>query len=221
MFNNILLEERHTVLIKLLKRNNPDIICLQEVLAPLTDWFIAELDGYLPMSKVLLPQGRPYGEMIFVRKDITALSTDWIPLPSKMGRALLHVKVKKAGKVWNIITFHLESLNCRKVRREQLAILWSTVANLQNVICCGDTNQTAKEVCVLPDNILDAWENTDHEIGEYTYFGHRYWGSSAKQRYDKVWYTNDLELVGFGIIGNNKIGKVWVSDHDGILTIFE
>jgi len=148
---------------------------------------------------------------------LTVVTYQCIPLGGKMGRALQHTVVEKDHFVYNVMTFHLESMNCRKVRREQLAKICAHCVDLDNVICVGDTNQTAKEQYVLPDNFSDAWEQTSGEIGEYTYFSGRFWDGNRKQRYDKAWFSNDLQLLGFGVLGNKPIAeKVWISDHDGL-----
>lgn len=220
MFTDIILQERHTALIKILRYNNPDVICLQEVLASVVPWFIQLLaDLYTPIIFELLPIGRHYGELIFVKKEIQQISFECVPLPSKMGRALQHAEFKKGSEIFHVVTFHLESMNCSKVRRTQLELMWTRFSSLPNVIYCGDTNMTAKEKYVLPDNVYDSWEEIDQEIGTFTYHSHRYWDGNRQQRYDKVWISNDLKLVGFGVIGSKplkELGGKWISDHDGL-----
>ena len=224
MFNEEYLEQRHKALLKLLKDTSADVICLQEVLAPLVDWFVRELaDIYTPVITKLQPAGKSYGELIFVKTETTsALEYQCLDLGGKMGRALQHVKVEHNKVIYNVMTFHLESMNCKKVRREQLSKIWDYADDLTNVICCGDTNQTDKETSDLPDNVCDAWKQTDRKIGEYTYYSGRFWDGDRKQRYDKVWYSNDLTLCGFGILGNKPITKgVWISDHDGLYALLK
>ncbi len=93
---------------------------------------------------------------------------------------------------------------------------------MPNVICCGDTNQTITEKYDIPNNFSDAWEQTDGKIGKYTYFSGRFWDGDRKQRYDKIWFSNDLKLCGFGALGNKPIaGGIWISDHDGLYALFE
>ena len=209
-------------LVTLLLKNKSDVICLQEVLSELVDWFIAELsDEYTHVMSELHPWGRPYGELIFIKKGINLLSFACTDLDGKMCRALQHAVIEKDNVVYNVLTFHLESMNCKKVRRAQLATLWEHVSDLSNVICCGDTNQTAKEECVIPDNFLDAWAESRSDMGEYTYYSGRFWDGDRKQRYDKIWYS-DLQLHAFGVLGNKPFlgGNIWISDHDGLYCLF-
>jgi endonuclease/exonuclease/phosphatase family metal-dependent hydrolase len=223
MFNEEYLEQRHTTLLALIRDNATDVVCLQEVLEQVVDWFIGNLaDIYTPVATKLQPLGRAYGELVFIKTEIaTAVSYQCLELDGKMGRALQHVEVKKDNVLYNIMTFHLESMNCSKVRREQLDKIWLYASRLPNVVCCGDTNQTAKEKVQIPINFLDAWKQTDGRIGEYTYYSGRFWDGDRKQRYDKAWYSDDLQLLGFGVLGNKPIAKnVWLSDHDGLYCLF-
>ncbi len=220
MFNDILLEERHQALVVLLRKNLPDVICLQEVRSDAVSWFYCSLkDLYSSATSGLCPTGRDYGELIFIKKGIKQVSFECIPLPSKMGRALQHVKIKKGTEKYHIVTFHLESMNCSKVRRTQLDVLWQSVGQSSHLICCGDTNITTREKYMLSGNMRDAWEETDGKIGEFTYYSHRYWGGDRRQRYDKIWLSDDLQLTGFGVLGNKplkELGNEWISDHDGL-----
>ena len=220
MFNDILLLPRHQVLVKLLLKNSSDVICLQEIQSGFAPWFIECLaEQYAPVLYSLNPELRQYGELIFVKYGIEQLLFECIPLPSKMGRALQYVQIKKDAEIWNIITFHLESLNCSKVRQNQLGILWENYGDLPHTIFCGDTNMRDTEKCDLPEHMSDAWIKTDGKIGQFTYFSDRYWDGDRKQRYDKIWVTNDMQVTGFGVLGNKplkELGEKWISDHDGL-----
>jgi hypothetical protein len=183
------------------------------------------LKNYTPVAQTLEPNTRKYGEMIFVKHGISILNTKCIDMPSKMGRTLLYTQIQKNDTIYNIITFHLESMNSSAYRHKQLKIMWEFVGNFDNVICCGDTNQTDKELQIVSKNFLDAWEQTDRKIGKYTYYSSRYWDGNGMQRYDKVWYSTDLSLQGFGVLGNvplrGPFDELWISDHDGLLCMFK
>jgi len=90
MFNDILLIERHYVLIVLLLKNNEDVICLQEVLKDLSEFLVIHLKPmYKCVCETILPKDREYGEMIFVKKDLQILDVNYTKLYSKMNRYLL------------------------------------------------------------------------------------------------------------------------------------
>ena len=225
MFNDIILKERHNALMALLLKNKTDVICLQEVLGELVPWFITMLSAdYRPVKPTLIPEARRYGEMIFVKHGIEILDDNQIQLESNMGRHLNHVCVEKEGIVYNIVTFHFESLNSKNIRARQRAVMWDKFQNLDNCIYCGDTNMKSTEELDLPERVLDAWEQTEGDAGEWTYWGHRYWENTVKERYDRIWYSRDLTLVGFGVLGNNPIQELddyWISDHDGLVGYFK
>jgi len=221
MMDNYYLPERYEALISLLLRHSIDVICLQEVRADYVDWFIKKLKKrYYPLSSVLLPKHREYGEMVF--NQYCHILYDCIPLDSKMSRVLHHVNIGK----YNIVTFHLESLSINaETRKRQLSTLWNLVSKLPNVICCGDTNQCNDEMVDLPRCFVDAWEQAaikGMKPSKYTYYGGRYWNKPTdNQRYDKVWYSNDTDLVNYSTIGGKSIREgVWISDHDGIICEF-
>lgn len=222
MFNDILFEERHRALVALLLRNDADVICLQEVHTDVCEILVDALEKvYKPVSPTLLPPHRIYGEMIFVRNDFVINNTGNVELPSAMGRCILHTDVTINTVMYTIATFHLESLSNQTIRQKQLKILWDTFVQdgACKTILCGDTNMRSNENVNLPKNIIDVWQSANTTVGEYTYWGNRYWSSPNKERYDKLWCTDDLILTGFGVLGSQTIkalGDKWISDHDGL-----
>lgn len=226
MFNDIILQERHHVLVALLAKNNPDVICLQEVLSKLTGWFILSLEpkGYIPVCSTLVPSHRTYGELIFVRKEMVVLKYAHVPLPSIMGRQLFHAQIYFNSVVYNIVTFHLESMNNAKRRGEQLGILWERFGNLPNAIFCGDSNLKEGEEDRAPKNVYDVYSHTEGDIGKYTYWGYRYWDNEMKERYDRMWCSKNISVRSFGVLGNDPIESLqdkWISDHDGLIVTLD
>lgn len=223
MFNEEYFEQRHNALLALIAANSVDVVCLQEVRAEVVDSFNKILGAiYRPVSTTLQPPNRLYGEMIYVKKELEICSFNVINLQGKMGRHLLHAIIKKNNILFNVATFHLESMNCKKVRREQLGVIWKYLSGRQKVVCCGDTNQTDKENYTVNESFYDVWKKTDRKVGKYTYYSKRFWDGDRKNRYDKFWVSNDIETLSFGILGNTPISKgVWISDHDGLYAVFK
>lgn len=215
--------ERHMALVELLVSTPVDVVCLQEVRYDILPILLSTLSKvYTPAIKQLQPQGRPYGEIIFTGKNVSQIAFECIPFnEGKQGRAVQHLKVEKDSTEFNIYTFHLESMNCQKIRRGQMEQLWDIVKNTENAVMCGDTNLTAKETThkdyYIPTWISDAWEETGQTIGEHTYYSGRFWDGDRRQRYDRVWITKDLYTTAFGILGEKQFEKdVWISDHNGL-----
>jgi len=216
MMNDIFFSERLFLLIQMIKLNNIDIICLQEVCQ-------VSLQQLLKISnyKIYHKSSCQYFNIIMVKTDIVVACHSIVKLNSKMGRTLNHLQILFNDKIYNIITFHLESLNCKKIRSQQIIEMWRFTSKLDNVICCGDTNQRVDENSHIPENFNDAWLQTQQTCGEHTYYASRYFGKSNKERYDKVYYSNDLELKSFGIVGDKCINNIYISDHDGIIVKVE
>lgn len=220
MFNNILLEKRHRQLVILLRHNNADVICLQEVLYGVVDFLIKSLEkNYVVVNDDL--GNRNYGELIFIKKGLKICDKKIIKLPSEQKRALQHVQISKENTIYNIVTFHLESGYYKHKKRSlQLRTLWLNFADLKNIILCGDTNLTEIETSNQPKHILDAWERTNGDIGRFTYYANRFWKSNNKQRYDRIWFSDKLTLTDFGILGSSSFNKCWISDHNGLFARF-
>lgn len=211
--------ERHVNLCKLLLSLTVDVICLQEVRMDVLPLLLEQLSvKYTPVNSSLQPTDRMYGEIILTRNSISQIAYSCHPLQSKQGRALQHAIVEKDNVRYNVITFHLESMNCQKIRRGQMKELWELTKNMKNVIACGDTNLTAKETTHkdfnIPDNFIDVWEELKTP-DEFTYYSGRFWDGDRKQRYDRVWISADLFPSSFGVVGHKPF-NVWISDHDGL-----
>lgn len=221
MFNDIHLHERHKRLVELVKKLSPDVICLQEVLKDKVEFFLDNFSDYQPVFESLMPKERQYGELMLVKWGFKVEHRECLPLNSLMGRALLHARISRDSQQWNIITGHLESC-LAEVRKDQLEQLWRVYGNLPRVIFCGDTNLRETESDCRPKRIRDLWTT----IGgpKITYDAARFWGKKGKERYDRFFFSDDLEAISFRGVGYNPFelaGKdVWISDHDAIIGQF-
>jgi endonuclease/exonuclease/phosphatase family metal-dependent hydrolase len=222
MFNKPLFWERFEELLNTLETLDFDVICLQEVLSILLPLLQKRLTNYNLANTNLIPE-KSYGELILVRKEIELISVFYTPLQSIMGRILLQTKIKKNQSEYNICTFHFESYvgptyPAAQVRQSQIKEMWKSIHDNGSFIFCGDTNMNDYEECKLPLNIIDSWVQAGKpNFGKYTYFANRFWNYNGQKRFDKIFYTNNLNLIGFGILGNDPIVKnKWLSDHNGV-----
>lgn len=221
MFNDIHLHERHKRLVELVKKMSPDVICLQEVLREKVEFFLDNFSDYQPAFEWLMPRERQYGELILVKWAFKIEHRECLPLNSVMGRALLHVRISRGAEQWNIVTFHLES-GLSEIRQDQLQQMWRVYGALPRTIFCGDTNLRETEADCLPKRIYDLWKS----IGgpKITYEAARFWGKKGQQRYDRFYFTNDLEPYSFKTVGYHPFQfvstDVWISDHDAIIGQF-
>jgi endonuclease/exonuclease/phosphatase family metal-dependent hydrolase len=220
MFNDIVRVERLKLLINLLRETNADIICLQEVLFEIFAPIVMNMPEYKYID--LYPQ-RGYKEVVLY-KNCELLFAEPIKLPSVMQRHLTAVtfssNLKETVKEFkfNVITFHLESLDSNDVRKQQIEILNNLVNKTDlPTICCGDTNLKKDEISLsdINKNYTDVWEwkKSDNEV---TSHGDRYFGTDVKERYDRIWIKN-LAVSHFALLGKNPINGIWISDHDGMV----
>lgn len=224
MFNDIKLRERHESMVTYilsLVDTGLDVICLQEVLNPLYEFFVEKFsEEFTPVFSYIQPPNSPYGVCIFVRKGITVHNKGMYELPSKYKRVLAHASIEKDSIPYKIVTFHLESLNDPKIRKKQVEILFKEFSKKKNAIFCGDTNIKNTEKVVLHEKFLDA--AVVFEDYEDTYFGDRFWNSKSKQRYDRFFFKKTLNCTCYKPIFSEKIEEIesYLSDHSAIYAEF-
>jgi len=222
MFNDVYLFERHNQMIKeILSLKDVDVICFQEVLYEVAQYLNKNLKkSFFPVFETIQLEEMSYGVMIFVRNNLIVQDKTVTKIPTKMGRALLHAEILKNEVMYNIVTFHLESLNSSETRKEQFNILMKTFGKFQNVIMCGDTNITNDEKYELPPNILDVAVEAKDETS--TYWGSRFWNSGTHYRYDRMYCSNTLTDRKYSRLFNvqSENDFKWLSDHDGIISTF-
>ena len=220
MFNDIKRTERLLLLINLLKVLQPDIICLQEVMNDAKNLIITQLNDYNCID-FDFNNLRRYKEIVLYKNRIyKPINYSSAVLPTTMGRVLNVVTFTENNKVFNIITFHLESLESPDYRKQQIAILNSTVKSLKiPTICCGDTNLKKGETD-LPDfnkEFIDIWRYVGSpERGKITSHGDRFFGTDVKERYDRFW-IRDFNVKSYTLLGRKPVNDLYISDHDGIL----
>lgn len=215
MFHDIHSDLRLDMLIYLLRHLKPDIICLQEV----TEKSLEKLHNSLENYNYIRMNRSRYFEVVFYTSDYTAVDYKMLALPSEFGRAITTIVFQKDYRIFNVTTFHLESLDRSETRVKQLNILKNLVDGIEMpIICCGDTNLKDGEIG-LDDitNFGDVWKILGSpERAAITSHGDRYFGTDVKERYDRFW-TSGFHVKSLTILGRKPIDNVWISDHDGLL----
>lgn len=213
MFNNHDTSIRYDNIINTLIKKSPDVICLQEMTPIWIPHFTSSMDkwGYHPVNNHLVPSNRNYGEIIYIKNTVKLLYSNVIKLHSNMGRSLSLITVEKDQELFNIVTFHLESLDSPNIRQKQLSVLNDIVNNTQGpVICCGDSNLKKGEQGLF-------LQECPSGISSH---GDRFFGTDVKERYDRVWYTHQLRLVHFEHFDGKINDSLWMSDHDCLIASF-
>jgi len=139
-FDSLCAHDRQLALMRELLSAAPDVVCLQEVLPG----FLHALRGCEALKSVyeISPQDvGAYGCVILARHDLQPSFIEQ-RLPTNMGRTLLSAECGAGGRCGGLVvmTTHLESLNNRGWRREQLEIAAKTLAGCPAAVLCGDFN---------------------------------------------------------------------------------
>ena len=228
--NNI--PERARSVCSFIYESQPDIVLLQEVVAENIQIF-KRCPGYVlnaPRADKF-----PYFCALLIRQaSFKCLSVDTVDFPSTtMGRhvtrAALQLRANQADVV--VFTSHLESTaRFAAERKSQLQFVFSQIqrtASSAHVIFGGDLNVRDQEVAAVgvPDCFQDAWEvaGRPHDC-RYTWDRSKndniegQFQPRVKYRFDRVYFSNKLNLESFGFVGQERLlscGR-FPSDHFGV-----
>ena len=131
---------RWTELFRLLENLGPDVIAFQEVTAA----FVEQLSNEAWVAPYQwVDDGGPglgqYGVAVLSR--IPIVSAGLVPLPSNMGRSLLHIDVEAGDRLFTIATAHLESYQKNaECRAQQLETIREALRDSPHGVLCGDLN---------------------------------------------------------------------------------
>lgn len=231
-FDNFNRTERLFSLFEVIEKNDPDIVCLQEVLDFQYDTIKNRLNYEYSYPDKLTSK---YGCVILSKHPMTRSVT--INLPSEMGRNLTVVKVNIDETTFVVANVHFESEfnNKNTTKKEQFKHV-STILNKiyydhSNVILCSDTNVTEfdeKYFLQCFNTFKDAWiENGSDANKKFTYdydtnTNLQLRKIELKCRIDRILFRlNDLtHCSNFDLLSSTGL-TVEPSDHHGIMTTFD
>jgi endonuclease/exonuclease/phosphatase family metal-dependent hydrolase len=158
-FNPYMEKDRTDILTRILRLNEFDFICLQEV----TSFLLTELmNQQWVRDNYILSNADPdnfvppkYGNIMLVKRRWSQAFVEFRKhlLPSRMERTLLVARFKTPDGYMDFATTHLESLNNPHIRAEQLEECFKVLGTNQAVLC-GDFNFS-------DDHIKHALENDE------------------------------------------------------------
>lgn len=242
-FDTFKREKRLISLVNTIKYNNPDIICLQEVVPEVCDILYDQLKN---LYKFRYPKkiDSLYGCMIFSRYKIIQCD-EHIYDKTQMERKLYYIVIEINNSIENnlqnlaIVTSHFESdfkkNNPIKISQytEALNILNDLYNKYNGVILCADTNILPHEekYFITKDKYwLDAWkESGSDKLCEYTYdtklninLSNRIFHNEIRSRIDRIIYRGQsiLNPMNFKLIVGQE-QTIEPSDHFGIMVDFE
>ncbi|NXG06164.1 TYDP2 phosphodiesterase, partial [Sakesphorus luctuosus] len=216
---------------------NPDVVFLQEVIAPHLCLLQMKASSY-----TIIPGNiDEYFTVIMLKKSrVKLLKHEIIPFPTTaMKRNLLVVHVSISGNELCLMTSHLESTKKHsKERIKQLKIVLNKMqkeSESTTVIFGGDTNLRDSEVAKLgdlPKNVTDVWEFLGKpQHCRYTWDTQSNTNLNAaykcRMRFDRVYFQRAAQGAhiiprSMDLIGLEKLdcGR-FPSDHWGILCNFD
>ena len=200
----------------------PDIICLQEIIHTAQTIKCLESIGYMV---IISPSTRRYRELIGVRKDSGFIIKKVHSIPfinSVMQRELLIAELYHPEiDTLHIAVSHLESMyQFRKIRLEQLSIVFKLLSEYDNVFFLGDTNLHIDQSLKIPKSWIDCFNEMGCDPNnKYTYDGktNKHINGKSRKRFDRVFYKSEqYNPIDFKLFGNINP----MSDHYGVLVKF-
>lgn len=247
-------QARYGAIMDMCNRMRPDVLCFQEATKPFLQQLEAQewyRQNYVTsdISHHFGTFATWYGVLIAVKKSeparLNLVNMYYSALHSGMGRTCLSAQVAIGQKIVDVGTVHLESLDSKNLRKNQLTHICGNVLRVSDTaILMGDFNFDDKKNWSKSDTKLendifqddpqvsqfnDVWsclrpeeEGKTFDTTVNTMLRHY-----ERMRYDRViiksneWKPASIELVGNKQIGITTDGRfIFPSDHFGLFTSF-
>lgn len=218
---NILIGERMNIISQIIIKNNPDIICLQEITPKSFALLKIKLGKLYYFSKEGI--NKNYDTLTLSKHKILGIYN--FPFRnSNMGRNLRQIDVMINNKKISIFNIHLES-NYRdnKIKNQQLKTTFERAISCPNsFFIMGDTNIIGE--VDLPKQLRDAWvdSGSDEKLRyTYDYLNNSHIHYKYRSRLDRIYLNRDWKIKNIELIGNREEDKIdgiyFPSDHFGIM----
>ena len=211
-FSEYLRKERTLIFINYVLENRPDLICLQEVIAPVLAYIYQGLKEVYPHVHTSV-EDYGYGLAIISKYPIENRK-NLLFKETKMKRGILYGKVN--GCI--IATTHLES-EFRKVNKckiEQFNKMMDLLARFNKVIVVGDTNLTKNDEGSIDikdfKDVYLTFDNSEEKL--YTYDGKEnpLLKNKIRSRVDRMFIKGETSFKSFNIEKNTIM-----SDHYALI----
>lgn len=210
-FSDYLRKERTLIFINYILEKRPDVICIQEAIAPVLAYIYKSIESLYPHIHTSV-QEMGYGLAIISKYPIEKRENLEFK-DTRMNRGIIY------GTINNIIfaTTHLESefLKNNNNKIKQFNLIMDLFDSYKNVIIIGDTNLTKHdEPRIDTKDFLDVYikfDNTSKKL--YTYDGKQnpLINNKIRSRVDRMYIKGDLDIKSF-----NLEKEVIMSDHYAI-----
>jgi tyrosyl-DNA phosphodiesterase 2 len=230
-FSNYYINERLKKLLLLIEKEEPDIICLQEVRKDVLAVLVNKLFKY-NYWETSLNEEKNYGIAIFskLKKKNTKI---YKFKKTNMDRHFLIIELEDInGNIINIATTHLESeFNTKNIENSikyyQFDNLLKFLKKKKNIILCGDMNISVQEdnYYIIDDVWNDCWildglnkdKKYTYDCIENIYINKK---TNYRSRLDRIYIKeNEFKLMSYNLVGKGE--NIIPSDHFGIIVKIE
>ena len=212
-FSDYLRRERTMIFIDYVLKNKPDIIFLQEVIAPVLAYIYKALqDVYLHIHTSVEDQG--YGLAILSLTPILNRKNLFFK-ETRMNRGIIYGKVND----FIIATTHLESEFCKDnpCKIKQLNLIIELLSRNPKVIIVGDTNLINDEESKIDfkdfKDVYLTYDNSKNKLYTYNGIENPILNNKIKSRVDRMYIKGDIRFKSFNIEKN-----VIMSDHYAMIS---
>lgn len=228
-------------LVAFLKDNNPDIICMQEVVASQLSYLKEKLPKYKSVG-VGRQDGKSKGEFTPIFYDSAKYElldnghfwlSDTIGKPGVLGwdakipRIVTWLKLKNVNtqKAFVVVNTHLDHIGMisRKKSAEMILNWCANYVKREPIIICGDFNDsTSSDVYnIMIHNkfhFTDAIISTKERDGvSYTYHKFGQLAESSRKRIDFIFVNKKIKVSKIDIPKEKKINGCYLSDHNPVI----
>lgn len=227
-FNDHHAGQRHRTIAELLSRESPDIMVFQEVTPDALAVFLAQpwiQERYRSAAAVGGRRGN-YGMLLLSGVPVDTVT--YTPLPTRLSRGYLTAQLTVNGERLTVVGIHLESGKASApVRARQLARIFASQRDAENVVMLGDFNIRDAEDAIIDPGYRDVWPALrpgEPGYTEDTTINHMRFDMKDKHRhvrFDRVlttgdaWAPESIELLGREPI-SPALPRVFPSDHFGV-----
>ena len=242
-------ENRRDLCVKTIKRQDPDIFCLQEVIYDSYSWFKDKFKKDYYQFGFEGPEMDPWTEgyhyigknVIFFKKsrfEWISSGSYWLSETPTIAGSMswgtnrarhcnwVRIRDKKTGKVFRVINTHLDHKS-DKARLEQMKMIVEECEQYlpdMPQILCGDFNSGIENAPVGFLRSNKAWSEMYEDIhgkGEAGFSYHGFLGEGHKpgHRIDFIFYRGPVEVTAAEMVKDHK-GDIYPSDHYFILADF-
>lgn len=235
-FSDRYAQDRRGALYTLLKAHKPDVAAFQEA-TPLffrhlrSQELGEDLDYHLSDHTARGDSLDPYGVLMLSRHESSQFAM--AELPSNMYRKLVLTRLEIDGVELVIASVHLESLEQKELRKEQLRLIFEYLEQFDNAVLMGDMNHCStredENSTIGESEYTDLWSHLHPDEYGWTmnrdinlYLKHSRYRNSRFDRIllkSKVWEAKSIEIIGGEPINPGTPGglPLFPSDHFGLV----